>query len=53
MDTWRWAARFFKTRSLAARACELGGINGPGGKAVREVRVGDRLRLKNNGGTFR
>jgi len=26
MDKWLWAARFFKTRALAARACELGRI---------------------------
>lgn len=54
MDKWLWAARFFKTRSLAARACELGRIesNGQGAKAAREVRVGDRLRVKNDGGDY-
>ena len=54
MDKWLWAARFFKTRSLAARACELGRIesNGQTSKAAREVRVGDRLQVKNDGGDF-
>ena len=54
MDKWLWAARFFKTRSLAARACELGRIesNEQGAKAAREVRVGDLLKVKNDGGDF-
>ena len=54
MDKWLWAARFFKTRSLAARACELGRIeaNGQQSKASREVRVGDLLKVKNDGGDF-
>ncbi len=54
MDTWLWAARFFKTRPLAKRACELGRIssNGQPAKAAREVRVGDRLRVTNEGGDF-
>ena len=54
MDKWLWAARFFKTRSLAARACELGRIeaNGNGAKPAREVRVGDLLEVKNEGGDF-
>ena len=54
MDKWLWAARFFKTRSLAARACELGRIeaNGQPAKAAREVRTGDRLRVRNEGGEF-
>src|ERR1700758_1546493 len=54
MDKWLWAARFFKTRSLAARACELGRIqsNGQPAKASREVRVGDLLQVKNDGGDF-
>ena len=54
MDKWLWAARFFKTRSLATRACELGRIeaNGQPSKASREVRVGDLLQVKNDGGEF-
>jgi ribosome-associated heat shock protein Hsp15 len=54
MDKWLWAARFFKTRSLAARACELGRIesNGQPAKPAREVRVGELLRVKNDGGDF-
>jgi ribosome-associated heat shock protein Hsp15 len=54
MDKWLWAARFFKTRALAARACELGRIysNGQPAKAAREVRVGDQLRVTNDGGDF-
>jgi ribosome-associated heat shock protein Hsp15 len=54
MDIWLWAARFFKTRPLAKRACELGRIlsNGQPAKAAREVRVGDKLRVTNEGGDF-
>jgi ribosome-associated heat shock protein Hsp15 len=54
MDKWLWAARFFKTRALAARACELGRIesNGQGAKPAREVRAGDMLRVKNDSGDF-
>src|SRR5712692_6821718 len=53
-DKWLWAARFFKTRALARRACELGRIvsNGQQAKASREVRVGDRLQVKNAAGDF-
>jgi ribosome-associated heat shock protein Hsp15 len=53
-DKWLWAARFFKTRALAARACELGRIesNGQQAKASREVRVGDLVRVKNDSGDF-
>ena len=44
IDKWLWAARFFKTRALAARACELGRIlcNGIEAKPAREVRAGER-----------
>ncbi|HXK05161.1 MAG TPA: RNA-binding S4 domain-containing protein [Verrucomicrobiae bacterium] len=54
LDKWLWAARFFKTRSLAARACELGRIesNGQTAKPAREVRAGDTLRVKTEGGEF-
>ena len=60
MDKWLWAARFFKTRSLAARACELGRIASKGQKArpSREVRVGagglvqDFLQVKSAAGEF-
>lgn len=47
LDKWLWAARFFKTRSIAAHACELGRIesNGQTAKPAREVRIGDRLRI--------
>ena len=54
MDIWLWAARFFKPRPLAKHACELGRIlsNGQPAKAAREVRVGDQLRVTNEGGDF-
>lgn len=54
IDKWLWAARWFKTRSLAARACDLGRVdaNGQPAKPAREVRVGDRLRVKNDSGEF-
>ncbi len=54
MDKWLWAARFFKTRALAARACELGRIesNGQPAKPAREVRASDSLRVRNEGGEF-
>jgi ribosome-associated heat shock protein Hsp15 len=54
MDKWLWAARFFKTRSLAARACELSRIeaNGQPSKPAREVHVGDMLKVKNDAGEF-
>lgn len=47
LDVWVWAARFFKTRSLAKQAIEGGRIevNGAAGKPARPVRAGDRLRI--------
>ena len=54
MDKWLWAARFFKTRALASKACELGRVqaNGQIAKPAREVRVGDALLVKNESGDF-
>jgi ribosome-associated heat shock protein Hsp15 len=54
VDKWLWAARFFKTRSLAARACELGRVECKGQpvKPSREVHPGDTLHVKNDSGEF-
>ena len=54
MDKWLWAARFFKTRALAARACALGRVlsNGQPAKAARDVRAGDLLQVKSDSGDF-
>jgi ribosome-associated heat shock protein Hsp15 len=54
IDKWLWAARFFKTRSLAAKACELGRIRAKGQptKPAREVHAGDMLQVKNDSGDF-
>ncbi len=48
LDKWLWAARFFKTRSLAADEIGKGriSVNEQVAKASREVRVGDRLDLR-------
>jgi ribosome-associated heat shock protein Hsp15 len=54
IDKWLWAARFYKTRSLAARACELGRVQSHGQpvKPAREVRIGDMLCVSNDSGDF-
>jgi ribosome-associated heat shock protein Hsp15 len=54
MDKWLWAARFFKTRALAAKACELGRVvvREHTAKAARDVHVGEMMRVKNEGGEF-
>ena len=48
IDKWLWAARFFKTRALAAEAIKGGKIslNGQRVKPARTVRPGDRLRIR-------
>jgi ribosome-associated heat shock protein Hsp15 len=54
IDKWLWAARFFKTRAMASRACDIGRIqsNGARAKPAREVHAGDRLRIENERGTY-
>ena len=54
IDKWLWAARFFKTRALAAKACDLGRVRSHGveAKPAREVRSGDMLSVRNEGGQF-
>jgi ribosome-associated heat shock protein Hsp15 len=54
IDKWLWAARFFKTRAQASKACDLGRIhsNGIQAKPAREVRIGDMLQVRNEGGEF-
>lgn len=54
IDKWLWAARFFKTRSQASKACGLGRIESRGKalKAAHEARVGDLLRVRTAGGEF-
>ncbi|MBI3824475.1 MAG: RNA-binding S4 domain-containing protein [Candidatus Rokubacteria bacterium] len=47
VDRWLWAARFFKTRSLAAAACGGGkvDVNGEAAKPARPLRAGDRVEV--------
>ncbi len=54
IDKWLWAARFFKTRSLATRACELGRIrsNQQTVKPAHVVHPGDLLQIRTEGGDF-
>lgn len=51
LDKWLWAARFFKTRSLAQDAIEGGKVRlaGERVKSSREVRVGDEVRVNIDG----
>ena len=48
IDKWLWAARFFKTRALASKACELGRVesNAMPCKPSKDVRIGDSLQIK-------
>jgi ribosome-associated heat shock protein Hsp15 len=54
IDKWLWAARFFKTREQASKACDMNRIlsNNQAAKPAREVRIGDMLHIKNEGGEF-
>ncbi len=48
LDKWLWAARFFKTRSLAAEEIDKGRVkvNGQPAKASREVKLGDQIECR-------
>ena len=48
LDKWLWAARFFKTRSLATEAVNGGKVdlNGQRPKPAKELKIGDRLRIR-------
>jgi ribosome-associated heat shock protein Hsp15 len=48
LDKWLWAARFFKTRSLAAAAIETGKVevNGERAKRAKQLQVGDLVRIR-------
>jgi ribosome-associated heat shock protein Hsp15 len=52
IDKWLWAARAFKTRSLAATACDGGKVdlNGEAAKPAKQVRGGDRVEITIVGG---
>jgi len=52
IDKWLWAARFYKTRSLAAQAVDGGKVQVNGGRVKRSrvIQVGDQLRVRQ--GTF-
>jgi ribosome-associated heat shock protein Hsp15 len=54
LDLWLWAARFFRTRSLAKQAVETGKVDvaGQRAKAARPVRVGDAMRIVRGDETF-
>jgi ribosome-associated heat shock protein Hsp15 len=54
LDKWLWAARFFKTRAQATRACELGRVmsNGQPVKPARMIHVGSKLAITTEGGLF-
>src|SRR5712691_3529859 len=48
LDTWLWAARFFRTRALASVAVDGGkvAVNGARAKRAKVIKIGDRLRLR-------
>lgn len=54
IDKWLWAARFFKTRSLAAQAVNGGKVqlNGNRVKPARALKAGDRLQIHKGGFEF-
>lgn len=55
IDKWLWAARFYKTRSLASEEIDKGRvhINGQAVKPAREVKTGDMVAMRHAGGQQR
>jgi ribosome-associated heat shock protein Hsp15 len=51
LDKWLWAARFFKTRSLATEAVSGGKmhLNGHRCKPSKEIKIGDKLSISKDG----
>jgi len=51
VDSWTWAVRMFKTRSLATAACRAGHVrvNGDRAKAAQPVHIGDEVRVRTAG----
>ena len=51
VDSWIWAVRLVKTRSLATAACRAGHVrvNGERAKAAQPVHVGDEIRYRESG----
>lgn len=54
IDKWLWAARFFKTRSLATDAVDAGRVklHDERVKPARNIRIGDMLRVENESGVY-
>ena len=54
LDKWLWAARFFKTRALAVKACDMNRVKlrDQPAKPARDVKVGDALIITNDSATF-
>lgn len=54
LDKWLWAARFFKTRAFAVKACDLGRVKlrGQPAKPARDIKAGDVLTITNDSATF-
>ena len=54
IDKWLWAARFFKTRALAVKACDLGRVKlrDLPAKPARDVKLGDAVTITNDRGTY-
>jgi ribosome-associated heat shock protein Hsp15 len=51
VDSWLWAVRVYKTRSLATAACRAGHVrvNGDRAKAAQPVKIGDEVRARISG----